>query len=166
MIYLTILTFKPRKNGAEKLIVNEVTTLCRHIESCHALAYRLWCNKTQFTSMLPKDVSAGKASIKEAAEKQKQSMLDAHLEQKPGIKYTVPYLSTLFREAAVEWLVRTDQPIDALEHPSFHHMVEITSRAPSAGVEIPNQKATRAYIITQFKKSLTDLSERLNVHFI
>ncbi|KAJ3818135.1 hypothetical protein F5880DRAFT_1491866 [Lentinula raphanica] len=159
MIYLTILTFKPRKNGAEKLIINEVTTLRCHIESCHAPTYRLWCDKTRFTSMLPKDVSARKASIKQAADKQKQSMLDAHLEQKTGIKYTVPYSSTLFCEAAVEWLVRTDQPIDALEHPSFHHMIEIASRAPSAGIEIPNRKATRAYIITQFKKSLTDLSE-------
>ncbi|KAJ3816180.1 hypothetical protein F5880DRAFT_1445250, partial [Lentinula raphanica] len=116
----------------------------------------------QFVSMLPKDVSARKVAIQDAANNHKQSMIDSHVERRPGIKHTVPYSDTSFREAAIEWLVSTDQPIDALEHSSFHHMINIASRA-TAGVEIPNRKATRTYIIARFKKNLSDLCERLNV---
>ncbi|KAJ3765465.1 hypothetical protein FB446DRAFT_767692 [Lentinula raphanica] len=132
------------------------------MESCHAPVYRQWCDKNQFISMLPKDVSARKVANQDAAKKQKQSMIDPHVKKKPGIKYTVPYSDTGFREAAIEWLVSTDQPIDALEHPSFHHMINIASRA-TAGVEVPNRKATRTYIIARFKKNLSDLRGRLNV---
>ncbi|KAJ3828573.1 hypothetical protein F5880DRAFT_1472177 [Lentinula raphanica] len=141
------------------------------LESCCILTlfsfqpiYRQWCEKNQFISMLPKDVQARKVAIRDAAEKHKQSTMDPHVEKKPSIKQTVPYSSALFREVAVEWLVCTDQPIDALEHPSFRQMIEIASRASSVtGVDIPNRKATRAHIIARFKKSLSDLSEQLNV---
>ncbi|KAF5365840.1 hypothetical protein D9757_012805 [Collybiopsis confluens] len=144
------------RNGTEKLIVNEVTTLRRHLESHHAPAYRQWCQKNEFTSMLPKEILARKAAAKDTAEKIKQSTLDPHTEKRPEVKRVVAYSDALFWEAAVEWLVSTDQPIDAFEHPSFRNLIDVSSRATS-GVEIPNRKATRAYIIMRFKKNLADI---------
>ncbi|KAJ3742812.1 hypothetical protein DFH05DRAFT_1400968 [Lentinula detonsa] len=148
----------------DKFIVNEVTTLRRHMESSHAPTYRQWCDRNQFMSMLPKDVLARKTAMKDAAEKLKQSSIDSHTERRPTVKPAAPYSNALFREAAVEWLVSTDQPIDALEQPSFQHMIDVASRG-ATGVEIPNRKATRAFIIARFKKSLSDLRKRLNVSF-
>ncbi|KAE9388934.1 hypothetical protein BT96DRAFT_835590, partial [Gymnopus androsaceus JB14] len=143
-------------------LVNEVTTLCQHLESAHAPAYKAWCQKNGFKSMLPKVVAAREIAAQDTSAKLQQSMVDPHLEEKPEVKLTVAYSDATFHEAAIEWLVSTDQPIDALEHPSFHKMIDIASRA-THGVSIPNWKATRAYIIVRFKKNLTDLCKHLNV---
>ncbi|KAE9399082.1 hypothetical protein BT96DRAFT_821133, partial [Gymnopus androsaceus JB14] len=124
--------------------------------------YEQWCKKNNFVSMLPKVVAARKVTAQDASAKLKQSTVDPHLEEKPEVKPRIPYSDATFREVAIEWLVSTDQPIDALEHPSFHKMIDIASRA-AHGVNIPNRKATRAYIIARFKKNLTDLRKRLNV---
>lgn len=56
------------------------------------------------------------------------------------------------------------QPIQALEHPAFRNMIAIAAGA-TEGVRIPAGKATRKYIIDQFKKNLTDLKRRLTVRF-
>ncbi|KAG1758826.1 hypothetical protein EDD22DRAFT_783439, partial [Suillus occidentalis] len=65
----------------------------------------------------------------------------------------IPYSDKLFKQAAIEWLVATDQPIQALEHPKFKEMVDITSRATN-GVKIPGSKATHAEIMRMFKNHL------------
>ena len=39
----------------------------------------------------------------------KQSRLDSHLREKPQKERVVPYSDDLFRSAAIEWLVSTDQ---------------------------------------------------------
>jgi hypothetical protein len=44
---------------------------------------------------------------KRAAEQ--QSTLDPHLEERPVKEHVIPYSDNLFREAAIEWLVSTDQ---------------------------------------------------------
>ncbi|KAH9034280.1 hypothetical protein EDB84DRAFT_1269910, partial [Lactarius hengduanensis] len=67
-----------------------------------------------------------------------------------------------FRQVAVEWLVATDQPIQALDHPKFKEMINIASRATN-GVKIPSGKATRYEIKALFKRHLTSLKSRLNV---
>jgi hypothetical protein len=41
----------------------------------------------------------------------KQSRLDGHLQEVPRKERIVPYTDALFREAAIEWLVATDQVI-------------------------------------------------------
>jgi hypothetical protein len=74
----------------------------------------------------------------------------------------LPYSDKLFRQAAIEWLVSTDQPIQALEHPKFKEMIDVASRATN-GVKIPGRKSTRAEIKRMFKTHLTDLKSRLNV---
>ncbi|KAF8876423.1 hypothetical protein BD779DRAFT_1449448, partial [Infundibulicybe gibba] len=47
---------------------------------------------------------------------------------------TVPYSDQLFRDAAIEWLVSTDQPLAALEHPKFINMINIVARATNGVV--------------------------------
>ncbi|KAF8960961.1 hypothetical protein BDZ97DRAFT_1665051, partial [Flammula alnicola] len=136
-------------------IVSEVTTLRRHIEWKHRPLYDKWCERNDFESKLPK--------AQKAADREKQSSLDPHLEERQPRERTIPYSDALFREAAVEWLVSTDQPIQAFEHPSFKKMIDIAARA-THGVTLPNRKATRKHIIQLFKKNLTGLRERLKVH--
>jgi hypothetical protein len=55
--------------------------------------------------MLPKD--AEKHRNDAAADK--QSRLDPHLREKPQNERVIPYDDDLFRDAAIEWLVSTDQ---------------------------------------------------------
>ena len=54
------------------------------------------------------------------------------------------------------------QPLQALEHPAFHKMIDIAACATN-GVTIPNRKATREEIMNMFRNQLTRLKERLNV---
>ncbi|KAF8520900.1 hypothetical protein BU17DRAFT_65121 [Hysterangium stoloniferum] len=46
-----------------------------------------------------------------------------------------------FQATMIEWLVSTDQPIQALEHPAFQNMMNIAACAKD-GVKIPNHKQT------------------------
>jgi hypothetical protein len=39
----------------------------------------------------------------------KQGRLDNHLQEMPRKERVIPYTDALFREAAIEWLVATDQ---------------------------------------------------------
>ncbi|KAG1853818.1 hypothetical protein C8R48DRAFT_610667, partial [Suillus tomentosus] len=56
------------------------------------------------------------------------------------------YSDKLFKQAAIEWLVAMDQPIQALEHLKFQEMIDIASQATNS-VKIPSRKATRAEIM-------------------
>jgi hypothetical protein len=55
--------------------------------------------------MLPKDAK----NRRQATMKDTQQRLDPHLEEKPPRERVIPYTDDLFREAAIEWLVSTDQ---------------------------------------------------------
>ena len=56
------------------------------------------------------------------------------------------------------------QPLQALEHPKFHEMIAVASRAPKGeGVNIPGRKATRSHIVKLFDTHMRDLRERLSV---
>ncbi|KAI1792038.1 hypothetical protein LXA43DRAFT_888178, partial [Ganoderma leucocontextum] len=142
-------------------LVADVSTARRHFESAHAGTYRTWAEKNNFASMLPKDSKARRDD--QAANN--QSRIDPHLKQRPAQERVVKYSDELFRTAAVEWLIATDQPIQALEHPAFKNMIDIAARA-TEGVTIPNRKQTRKAIIDLFKANLTKLRERLNVRSI
>ncbi|KAG2059949.1 hypothetical protein BDR06DRAFT_873088, partial [Suillus hirtellus] len=74
----------------------------------------------------------------------------------------IPYSNKLFKQAAIEWLVATDQPIQALKHPKFKEMVDIASHATN-GVKILGRKVTHAEIMRMFKNHLTKLRNTLNV---
>ncbi|KAG0693231.1 hypothetical protein DFH29DRAFT_789256, partial [Suillus ampliporus] len=106
---------------------NEVTTLRRHQESVHQGDYLKWVKNNNFMSMLPKDA---KRRREEAATDQ-QSSINSHLKPRVPNERIIQYTDTLFREAATQWLIDTDQiyfPLEALEHPAFKNMVDIAAR--------------------------------------
>ncbi|KAJ7923695.1 hypothetical protein B0H13DRAFT_1563166, partial [Mycena leptocephala] len=139
-------------------IVAQTTTLRRHLESDHYNTYHRWAKSVDFESALPGDRKARKA----AAGPEVQPTLDPHLKNIPAKEVIIPYSHELFREAAIEWLVATDQPIDALDHPKFVEMIDIAARAKN-GVRITGRKSTREEIINTFKKRMNFLKEKLNV---
>ncbi|KAF9065988.1 hypothetical protein BDP27DRAFT_1547634, partial [Rhodocollybia butyracea] len=78
------------------------------------------------------------------------STINDHASPLPPKAHIIPYSDDLFEEAAIEWLIETDQPIASLEHPKFRNMINVAACATN-GVKIPNQKATRRSIINLFK---------------
>lgn len=62
--------------------------------------------KNSFESKLPKDVKAQKEAANAATRSEEQSSLDPHLREKERV---IPYSDKVFREAATEWLIATDQ---------------------------------------------------------
>ncbi|KAJ7865748.1 hypothetical protein B0H14DRAFT_2347806, partial [Mycena olivaceomarginata] len=117
--------------------------------------------KEGFTSALPGDLK--KQKEKEASgTPDSQPTLDNHLRDIPPKERVIPYSHEAFRQAAIEWLVATDQPIDVLEHPKFRNMIDIAARAKD-GVRIPGRKSTREEIIELFKRRMEQLKAKLNV---
>ena len=128
-----------------------------------------------FKSKLPGDVKKRKA----AAELVTRT-LDRDLKEKKTAERVVPYTDRAFHQAAIEWVIATDQvritfstmlyhdeiyylqPIHALEHPKFRDMIDLTARA-TCGVKIPGRKSTRTEIGHMFKNHLTKLKSQLNV---
>ncbi|KAJ7627443.1 hypothetical protein FB45DRAFT_749957 [Roridomyces roridus] len=162
----------------------DVTTHRRHYEAHHKASeiqttfvwslnslrlpqpqYQAWCKSTGFLSKLPDDAKARLEAEQAAALKKKvleQQTLDPHLREKPA--RLAPYTDQLFHDAAIDWLVATDQPIDALTHPKFQEMVNIAARA-TQGVTFPNRAQTRAAIIRHFHDQINKLKIRLHISF-
>jgi hypothetical protein len=72
--------------------------------------YRAWCKKNNFESKLEEDVLARKKAATDAEEakaKLHQKTLDPHLHDKS--ERVVPYSDSAFRDAALEWLIATNQ---------------------------------------------------------
>jgi hypothetical protein len=69
--------------------------------------YHGWADKSGFISMLPADARDCKS--KAATSQLPQGRLDSHLQDIPPPERIVPYSDRLFREAAIEWLIATDQ---------------------------------------------------------
>ncbi|KAJ7799546.1 hypothetical protein B0H14DRAFT_2297495, partial [Mycena olivaceomarginata] len=88
-----------------------------------------------------------------------QPTLDNHLRYIPPKKRVIPYSHESFREAAIEWLVATDQ---VTHRPKFRDMIDIASREKD-GVRIPGRKSTREEIIDLFKRRIDQLKTKLNV---
>ncbi|KAG1765407.1 hypothetical protein EDD22DRAFT_775068, partial [Suillus occidentalis] len=137
------------------ILVNEISTLRRHAEAKFSGKYRKWAKEHSFESMLPGDVKARKQNAA-------QQNISAHLTERKLAERVVLYSDKLFKQAAIEWLVATDQPIQALEHPKFKEMIDVAARATN-GIKIPGRKATRAEIMRTFKTHLTGLRSKLNV---
>ncbi|KAH9969452.1 hypothetical protein BGW80DRAFT_1167494 [Lactifluus volemus] len=140
-----------------KSIIDEVTTLRRHLDAMHSGKYRKWAKGVNFTSKLPSDVKRRKAAAVEAIR-----TLDDDLREIPPAKQVVPYSSKAFLQRAIEWLVATDQPIQALQHSTFKALLDITSRATN-GVNIPGRKTMRCEIMRAFRDHLIKLRARFNV---
>ncbi|KAH9987266.1 hypothetical protein BJV77DRAFT_950382 [Russula vinacea] len=139
------------------MIVPEVTTLRRHLEAQHSAKYRTWAKAANFESKLPGDIKKRKE-----AREQVTRTLDRDLKEKKLSERVIPYSYKGFIQAAIEWLVATDQPVKALDHPKFKEMIDVASRATSS-ISIPGRKATRTEIKRMFVRHLTKLKARLNV---
>ncbi|KAF6750106.1 hypothetical protein DFP72DRAFT_767119, partial [Ephemerocybe angulata] len=139
----------------------EVTTLRRHLEAHHVRRYDKWCERTGFTTMLPKAVRARKDAASNAAANAQQT-LNGHLVPIQPAPNVVKYSDALFQQAAEEWLIMTNQPIDALSHPKFHELIQVAARATD-GVTIPEKRAVRESIIRRFQQNVADLRKRFNV---
>ncbi|KAG2346964.1 hypothetical protein BDR05DRAFT_877854 [Suillus weaverae] len=154
---MVVLTHSHQINRKQCILVNESTTLRCHAEANFAGKYRQWAKKHSFESMLPGDIKARKEKAEQA-----QQTINSHLTECKLAERVIPYSDKLFKRAAIEWLVATDQPIQALDHPKFQDMIDVASRATN-GVKIPNRRATRAEIMRIFKNHLTRLRTTLNV---
>ncbi|KIK92390.1 hypothetical protein PAXRUDRAFT_147465 [Paxillus rubicundulus Ve08.2h10] len=117
---------------------------------------------TLHTSMLPEDAQERKLATITSV---KQGTLDDHVREVAPMEHVIPYSDKLLHEAVVEWLISTNQPIQAVDHPSFKKMIDVASHA-TKGVIIPNQNATHHEIIDLFKKQKMHLKEHLNVGFL
>ncbi|KAJ7265072.1 hypothetical protein C8J57DRAFT_1069374 [Mycena rebaudengoi] len=144
-------------------IVADPSTCRRHLASLHEPAYHKWCEATGFVSHLAKDVKARNAAAADAAKALAQTKLAPHLRERP--ERIVPYTDKIWLDAALEWLVATDQPIDALSHPKFKTMINIAARATN-GVRIPGRNSMRAEIMQLFHDQMDKLRIRLAVHVI
>lgn len=69
-----------------------------------------------FESKLPKALKAQREA-KIAEDKSKQSSIDPHLRERVEKERVIPYSDELFRDAAMEWVIATDQVR------SLHHVV-------------------------------------------
>ncbi|KAF9058405.1 hypothetical protein BDP27DRAFT_1241318, partial [Rhodocollybia butyracea] len=138
----------------------QISTLRRHLGLKHEFEYRKWAKANNFTSMIPADTKARKAAALAASAS--QTLIHDHATPLPPKVHVAPYSDELFEQAALEWLIETDQPIAALEHPKFRAMINVAARATS-GVKLPNRKATRRAIINLFKKNLYELRTRFAV---
>jgi hypothetical protein len=90
---------------------NRSTPLVLHIfniKTAHSQSlqgkYRNWCEKAGFESKLAGDVAAQKLKAERS-----QSTIDGHLVEKKLAERHVAYSDKIFRQAAIEWLVATDQ---------------------------------------------------------
>ncbi|PPQ87326.1 hypothetical protein CVT26_004408, partial [Gymnopilus dilepis] len=146
---------KPRSD----VIVDERSTKRRHLQAAHATAYRKWAKENNFESRLPCDT---KKKCEETAEQLVQTSVNDHFQTVSSEDKPTPYTDETFKQAAIEWLIETNQPIQAFDHPKFQKMIDIASRA-TRDVKLPSRKQTRKEIIRQFKTQMTALKERLNV---
>ncbi|KAG2122803.1 hypothetical protein BD769DRAFT_1360184, partial [Suillus cothurnatus] len=144
-----------------KHFVKDLSTCHQHLQKDHKPAYNKWAQDNKFESMLPKAVAKHCDTILKASVS--QTGLDNYMHKwPPKAECVLLYTDQLFHEATTEWLISTDQPIQVLEHPSFHLMIHMASQATN-GVKIPDRKVTCAEIIEMFKKQMKYLRTWLNV---
>ena len=71
--------------------------------------YCCWCKASKFLSMIPEDA---KARHEEAtANAKKQTQVNDHFHQVNPEDKPAPYSDELFKAAAIQWLIETDQVI-------------------------------------------------------
>ncbi|KAF6742591.1 hypothetical protein DFP72DRAFT_830399, partial [Ephemerocybe angulata] len=113
--------------------------------------YDKWCERTGFTTMLPKAVASKGCSIEtqRPMPSKPSTATSFPIQPAPMSSSTV---SALFQQAAEEWLIMTNQPIDALSHPKFHELIQVAAARATDGVTIPEKRAVRESIIRRFSR--------------
>ncbi|KAH0825728.1 hypothetical protein J3R83DRAFT_9932 [Lanmaoa asiatica] len=147
------------------VIVDQTTTLRRHQQAAHEETYRKWAAENGFTSMLPMDTKCRREE--EARQRDttssgtsisRQPSLDSHLVPAGAI---IQFSDSAFCNAAIEWLVATDQPIHCMEHPTFQKLLDIVSRAPNK-IKVPSHTTMCELIIKKFKINFLLLKKKLS----
>ncbi|KAF9555179.1 hypothetical protein CPC08DRAFT_643271, partial [Agrocybe pediades] len=129
--------------------------------------YHKWCKENNFISMLPEDTAARRQKEEDEKKALLQTQVSNHFDvaerrvEEP-VEKVLPYTDTLFRQAAIKWLIQTNQPVACVDNPAFQDMIKIAARA-TKGVKIPGRMKARNAIIREFKAQMNSLSERLNV---
>ncbi|KAJ7355966.1 hypothetical protein DFH08DRAFT_690918, partial [Mycena albidolilacea] len=145
------------------------------------LEYHQWCAKTGFVSRLAADVKERKqAEVAAEAEAKRlhQQTLEPHLREKP--ERVVPYSNQLWCNAALEWLIATDQACI----PFFHitetvltdsHSADFHAQSPQIQdndryrclcdrrCHHPGMRSTREEIMKLFHEQMDKLRTRLHV---
>lgn len=67
--------------------------------------YMKWVKSNSFVSMLPKD----RKSQKDESQASRQTELNPHLKPVAPKERILPYTDDRFRDAAIQWLIATDQ---------------------------------------------------------
>ncbi|KAF9034073.1 hypothetical protein BJ165DRAFT_1356689, partial [Panaeolus papilionaceus] len=138
-------------------------TLRRHMAARHKGTYCKWAKANNFDSMLPEDAKKRREEAADALLKVQQTEVTSHFDTAPEKPVPpAPYTDELFKSVAIQWLVETNQPIQAFNHPSFQWMIAVAARA-TQGVNLPSRKQTRAEIMRMFREHMKALGERLNV---
>ncbi|KAJ3738980.1 hypothetical protein DFH05DRAFT_1408068, partial [Lentinula detonsa] len=135
-------------------------TARRHMESWHRGEYMKWCAANDFKSMLPKDTERRRQAKQDGLA---QGTLDGVMVKAERKEAVVPYTDANFLQAAIEWMIATDQSLWVLEHPAFRKMIDVASRA-THGVKLPKRKVARKEIMNMFWKFLCDIKARFSVH--
>jgi hypothetical protein len=107
---LSNLYYRDKKRYANP-VADQHSTLRRHMQADHPGAYRSWCTLENFESMLPVDAKKRRLAEDQAtqAASAHQTQLDNHLRPIEAQKREVPYTDEVFRQAAIRWLIETDQ---------------------------------------------------------
>jgi hypothetical protein len=108
------------------------------------------------------DATQGQKGTKSNEKTSQQSQLNSHLQPMVSNEKVPDYSDMWFHNAAIQWLVNTNQPIAALEHPSYQHIINVAVRTTN-GVKILSQKTTREAIINSFEEQMVKLREWLLV---
>ncbi|KZS86735.1 hypothetical protein SISNIDRAFT_420588 [Sistotremastrum niveocremeum HHB9708] len=146
---------KQRKSNCE--FVADYSTRRGHMERFHREAYLAWCKANTFLSMLPKDSKARREGQKGG----KQTSLNENWEGQQR-DVVIPYTHQTFIDVAREWLISTDQPLSAMDHPKFREMIHTAARAKN-GVKIPRHQDVRKGILEAFRRQMREMKKRLSV---
>ncbi|KAH8979013.1 hypothetical protein EDB86DRAFT_2815222, partial [Lactarius hatsudake] len=146
----------------EKVLTNEHSTLRRHAAAVHPRRYRKWCDSNKFDSMLPEDSKKRKRVEKDRTGC--QSLVIDHFGPEDRTMRPIPFSEKAFQTATLEWVIETNQPIQAFKNAGFKKMLDIASRA-NCTIRLPLPKQSRRQIIKMFKQQLCSLRGRLNMTF-
>ncbi|KAJ3787158.1 hypothetical protein GGU10DRAFT_331799 [Lentinula aff. detonsa] len=135
--FTNLFGYHRKANASQTRFVKDTTTVWRHLESQHAGEYKKWCSENGFQKKLL------------------QSTLDGNMVKvKPKVP-VIPYSHANFLQAMLEWMIATDQPLWALQHPAYQNMIHVASRAMTT-IQIPNRKVTWQEIMNMFWKFIED----------
>ncbi|KAF8259680.1 hypothetical protein EI94DRAFT_1614732, partial [Lactarius quietus] len=86
--------------------------------------YHKWCDANKVDLMLPGDLKQRREAAMDACHKTQQTTLANHF---PAHKAVIPYSERAFEAVSLEWLIQTNQLIQAFKHFSFKKMLDMAS---------------------------------------